>query len=89
MVAMLWVGGGIMVHGLYELGYPAPEKIIHGFATSVATAIPALSGFVTWLISAAIAAVIGLVIGAIVEPIAHKALVPAFKSAKGLFSQKA
>ena len=89
MVAMLWVGGGIMVHGLYELGYPTPEKVIHGFATSVAASVPALSGFVTWLVSAAIAAVIGLVIGAIVEPIAHKALVPAFSRVKGLFGQRA
>jgi predicted DNA repair protein MutK len=48
-----------------------------------------VAGFVTWLVSAAIAAVIGLVIGAIVEPIAHKALVPAFSSLKGLFKAKA
>lgn len=89
MIAMLWVGGGIMVHGLYELGYPTPEKTIHGLATSVASAIPPLAGFVTWLVGAAISAVIGLVIGAIVEPIAHKALVPAFSGLKGLFTRKA
>jgi predicted DNA repair protein MutK len=89
MVAMLWVGGGIMVHGLYELGYPAAEKTIHHLATSVAAVVPALTGFVTWLVSAAIAAVIGLVIGAIAEPIAHKALVPAFSGLKGLFNKKA
>ncbi|WP_395777890.1 DUF808 domain-containing protein [Aquidulcibacter sp.] len=89
MVAMLWVGGGIMVHGLYELGYSAPEKTIHHFATSVAAVVPVVTGFVTWLVSAAIAAVIGLIIGAIVEPIAHKALVPAFSGLKGLFNRKA
>ena len=89
MVAMLWVGGGIMVHGLYELGYPAAEKTIHHLATTVAATVPALAGFVTWLVSAAIAAVIGLVIGAVVEPIAHKALVPAFNGLKGLLNKRA
>ena len=33
--------------------------------------------------------VVAVVIGAIVEPIAHKALVPAFSSLKGLFKAKA
>ena len=89
MVAMLWVGGGITVHGLYELGYPAAEKTIHHLATTVAATVPALAGFVTWLVSAAIAAVIGLVIGAFVEPIAHKALVPAFNGLKGLLNKRA
>ena len=78
-----------MVHGLHELGYPAPEKTIHHLATSVAAVVPAVAGFITWLVSAAIAAVIGLIIGAIVEPIAHKALVPAFSGLKGLFKPKA
>ena len=89
MVAMLWVGGGIIVHGLHELGYPGLETSIHHLASSVAAGVPALTGFVTWLVSAAIAAVIGLVIGAIVEPIAHKALVPAFARLKGLINKKA
>eukprot|EP01038_Epipyxis_sp_PR26KG_P012994 gene12994-17423_t len=88
MVAMLWVGGGIMVHGLYELGYPAPEKNIQHLATSVAAFVPALTGFVTWFVSAAIAAVIGLIVGAIVEPIAHRGLVPAISGLKGLFNRK-
>lgn len=88
MVAMLWVGGGIMVHGLYELGYPAPEKTIQHLATSVAAFVPALTGLVTWFVSAAIAAVIGLIVGAIVEPIAHRGLVPAISGLKGLFNRK-
>ncbi|WP_108983874.1 DUF808 domain-containing protein [Candidatus Phycosocius bacilliformis] len=80
MVAMLWVGGGILVHGLHELGYPAAEKAIHHLAESVATGLPGLAGFVTWLISAGIAACIGLIVGGIVAPIAHYGLVPAFKA---------
>src|SRR5262249_13754187 len=30
MLAMLWVGGGILVHGLAELGIDAPEHLIEG-----------------------------------------------------------
>jgi len=59
MVAMLWVGGGIIVHGLYELGVKAPEEAIH-HAASVGT------GLVAWFIQAAISAMIGLAIGAAV-----------------------
>lgn len=70
MVAMLWVGGGILVHGLHELGYPAAEKTIHHLAESVAQNLPALVGFVTWLVSAGIAAIIGLIVGAMVAPLA-------------------
>ena len=40
MLAMLWVGGGILVHGLAEFGVTAPEHIIHGLADAVREAVP-------------------------------------------------
>jgi predicted DNA repair protein MutK len=77
MIAMLWVGGGILVHGLHELGVHGPEETIQGWAKAVAALAPgALSGFLTWLVAALVAAVIGLVVGAIVAPLAHKVLLP-------------
>ena len=89
MVAMLWVGGGILVHGLYELGYAAPEEAIHHVAHGVGSAIPALEGFMAWLVSATIGAIIGLVVGALVAPLAHHILVPAFGRVQAMLKESA
>ena len=72
MVAMLWVGGGIITHGLHELGVHAPEETIQGIGAAAGRAIPAAAGFVSWFVTALISALIGLVIGAIIAPVAHR-----------------
>jgi len=72
MVAMLWVGGGIITHGLHELGVHAPEETLRRVGAAAGRAIPAAAGLVTWLVTAAVSAGIGLVIGAIIAPIAHR-----------------
>jgi uncharacterized protein len=76
MVAMLWVGGGIITHGLYELGIKAPENAIKHAGSVVAAYVPAIGGFASWFVGAAISAVIGLIIGAIVAPLVHKLVLP-------------
>jgi uncharacterized protein len=76
MVAMLWVGGGIITHGLHELGIHAPEDMIKHAGAAIAALVPAGKGFVSWFVGASISAVVGLVIGAIVAPLAHKVLMP-------------
>ena len=40
MLAMLWVGGGILVHGLAEYGVTAPEHLIHAVSEAVREAVP-------------------------------------------------
>jgi uncharacterized protein len=89
MVAMLWVGGGILTHGLHELGVHGPEDWIKGVAKAAAGGLPSLGGFVTWLVSASIAAVIGLVVGAIVDPLARRVITPLARAMKGMFAKKA
>jgi predicted DNA repair protein MutK len=64
-LAMLWVGGGILVHGLATFGVTAPEHIMHSFAEAIGAAVPLAGGVVAWLVSAAGAAVVGLIAGAI------------------------
>ncbi|MDZ4840689.1 MAG: DUF808 domain-containing protein [Hyphomicrobium aestuarii] len=66
-LAMLWVGGGIVIHGLHEWGITAPEAAIHGIAHTVGGAVPLVGSVAEWLISASIAAALGLVIGFVVE----------------------
>lgn len=87
MIAMLWVGGGILIHGLHGLGVHGPEESIHHFADSIAKSIPSLSGFVTWLVSAGIAAFLGLIVGGLVNPLAHNIIGPAIKKCKSLIGR--
>ena len=62
--AMLWVGGGILLHGLEELHVlvPLPETI-HHIAESLAGGAGPLESVVEWLVGAVCAAIVGLVIG--------------------------
>ena len=66
MLAMLWVGGGILLHGLEEYGLGALPHAIHEFAKHAGAALGPVSGVVTWLIDASAAGVIGLAIGWVV-----------------------
>ena len=61
--AMLWVGGGIVVHGADEFHLTAIPHLLHDGAEAAGHAVPAVEGAVTWLVNAAGAAVVGLVIG--------------------------
>ncbi len=76
MLAMLWVGGGIITHGLHELGVHGPEDFVKHAGAVAGAALPAASGVVAWLVTAAVSAVIGVLLGAIVSPVGHK-LIPA------------
>lgn len=67
--AMIWVGGGIVLHGLEAYGPPAIHHAVEGAADAVAHAVPALSGILHWAVVAAISGVLGLVIGAALLPI--------------------
>jgi uncharacterized protein len=70
-LAMLWVGGGIIVHGLHELGVHAPESTIQSIAEAVGAPLGALRGFASWLVGATLAGILGVAIGFIVERIYH------------------
>jgi predicted DNA repair protein MutK len=62
--AMLWVGGGILVHGLEELHIlvTIPE-VIHHVAAAVGAATGPLENAVEWLVGAIGSAIVGLFIG--------------------------
>ncbi|HYD14909.1 MAG TPA: DUF808 domain-containing protein [Hyphomicrobium sp.] len=64
-LAMLWVGGGILVHGLQEFGIAGPEHVIHEIAEAVRASIPVASDVFAWLASAIGAAIVGVVAGAV------------------------
>jgi predicted DNA repair protein MutK len=64
MAAMLWVGGGILIHGAHTLGWHAPEEMQHAIAHALTPAIAVLGGVIEWLVNASVAALVGLGVGA-------------------------
>jgi uncharacterized protein len=73
-VAMLWVGGGIIVHGTHEVGFHGLYDIIHGAEGVVATAAGAFGGVAGWLTYAALSGAVGLVLGVVIAFVLHKVL---------------
>lgn len=72
--AMLWVGGGIILHGLEELGLHAPADVLHGIELAIAGATGALGGVLGWLSYAVGSALVGLALGAVIVFVLHKVL---------------
>jgi predicted DNA repair protein MutK len=71
--AMLWVGGGILLHGLEELHFAAAiPRAVHDVAHRVGSGAGPLSGIVKWLASALGGALAGVVIGAVIVAIVHR-----------------
>ena len=73
-LAMLWVGGHILVDGAKKLGFELAYEVIHGAEHAVAVATGALGGLLGWLTSAAMSGVVGLVMGMLVVFVLHKVL---------------
>ena len=69
--AMLWVGGGIIVHGMEVLGFGAVAHLFHDVAKVVGHAVPGVGGLVEWVVNAAASGVFGLVVGAAVVGVFH------------------
>ena len=62
-LAMLWVGGGILVHGLAVFGYHGPEHLIEELASLVADYAGPLAGPVHWLLAALASGILGMAVG--------------------------
>jgi len=73
-VAMLWVGGGIIVHGTHEVGFHLIYDIVHGADYALKDVSGALGGLLGWLTYAGLSAVLGLVLGGAIALVLHKLL---------------
>jgi uncharacterized protein len=74
-LAMLWVGGDIVLHGIARYGLDAPEHWIKDTAKAVGGALP-LSGFFTWLVGAIGSGIVGTILGAVCVPIVTSVIMP-------------
>jgi predicted DNA repair protein MutK len=77
--AMIWVGGGILLHGLGVLGWIGPEHAVE----ALGHAIGGESGFIAWSGSAAGYGVVGLAVGAALIPIVERYVAPAIRMVMG------
>lgn len=69
--AMLWVGGHIVLDGASKLGWDAPLHLLHQLEHAAAHALPALGGFVTWLVDTLGSALVGLLVGGLIVAVMH------------------
>lgn len=70
-VAMLWVGGHILLVGLEDLGWHAPYDAVHHLEVAVHDAAGALGAVLGWVVNTALSAVAGLLVGAVVVAVMH------------------
>lgn len=72
-IAMLWVGGHILLQQSAELGLHAPYDLVHALEAPVA-ALPAVGAFLGWLVNTLCSAIIGLIWGLVVMAVLHPLL---------------
>ena len=82
--AMIWVGGGIILHGLEVYGPPAIGSMVHAAEAAAAHALPSAAGLLEWIVEVLISAVLGVAVGAVTIPAVGFVIAPAWRAVKGL-----
>jgi predicted DNA repair protein MutK len=75
-IAMLWVGGGIVLHGFEVLGFGGPAHALHDVAEAVGAAVPAAHGLVAWVVSALGNGLFALALGFLIIPLTERVFAP-------------
>ena len=82
--AMIWVGGGIIVHGLDAYGVHSVGQVISSAAGAAAHLLPSAEGPLRWTVMAFLSGIVGLLVGAVSIPIVGFVFAPAWKLVKGI-----
>jgi predicted DNA repair protein MutK len=77
--AMLWVGGGILLHGIEGFGLTAPGHLIHKAAAWSAASLPPVAAAADWLVTAAFSGAAGLAVGTILIPLVSYVAAPVWR----------
>lgn len=80
--AMIWVGGGIILHGLEGYGLGWPSHVLHEAGAAVGRAAPFGGEVLAWLVQAAGAGVAGLALGLLAIPLTSRVLSPLWRQVK-------
>jgi predicted DNA repair protein MutK len=83
-VAMLWVGGSIVIHGLDVLGWGGLYDAVHHAAVGAGDAVPGFRGAVEWGVAAGLDGLFGLALGFLLIPVVSRIILPV----AGLFRRK-
>ncbi|TQL67301.1 hypothetical protein FB381_1175 [Nocardioides albertanoniae] len=78
-IAMLWVGGHLILVGLHDInglaaghpGWPWPYETVHHIEEKVAHALGPVGAAAGWVVNTFFSAVVGLIVGAIVVGVLH------------------
>jgi predicted DNA repair protein MutK len=82
--AMIWVGGGIVVHGLTEFGLPQLDHLIEDAAHSLEGAVPMVAGLLHEFTVIVGDGIFGFLLGLALIPVAGYVITPIWKSIKRL-----
>lgn len=77
--AMIWVGGGILMHGLETYGLSAPAHAAHAAAVAAASHAPVAPDAVAWLVTALASGLVGLAVGGLMIPLTSLVLAPSWR----------
>ena len=83
--AMIWVGGGIVIHGLDSFGISLFEHLLEGAEEAARHAVPAIADFAAWTIGAILSGIAGLVLGLLLIPVAGYVVEPVWGWVTGLW----
>ena len=64
-LAMLWVGGHILLTGANRLGWHTPYGLLHHLDEQARHSVAVVGGVLSWLLDTGVCAVVGLVVGAV------------------------
>lgn len=70
-LAMLWVGGHILLVGMDELGFHPPYAFVHHLSEAVHHAVPGVGGALGWIVETFFSMVLGVLLGAVVVGAVH------------------
>jgi len=84
--AMIWVGGGIIVHGLEVYGMHSLGHAIDFVAAAAARALPSAAGAMKWTVASVLSGLVGLLTGVVLIPLVELAFAPAGRLFKGLYA---
>lgn len=69
VVAMMWVGGHILLVGLDELGFSAPYHFVHDLEHHITETTGGAGATLAWLFNTFCSALFGLLVGSLIVPI--------------------
>jgi uncharacterized protein len=70
--AMIWVGGGIILHGIEEFGFTTLPHFVHHLAEEAGHAVPAVGGLIEWLVGAIGSGIFGAILGGLIVVVHHQ-----------------